>query len=90
MYKGVWHRTESEDLEVAVKSLKKEANEKEKVLFLQEAAIMGQFHHPYIVQVFGVLLAKECSIIGEFMNRGSLLHYLRNLQPRYKRNCVLL
>ena len=29
--------------------------EEEKVRFLQEAAIMGQFSHPYVVKLYGVV-----------------------------------
>ncbi len=56
----MWHRSEDEprEIEVAVKLLKNAADEKEKVQFLQEAAIVGQFDHPYIVKMFGVLTTK--------------------------------
>ena len=57
VHKGLWHRSEKEPsgLEVAVKSLRNTAKEVEKIQFLQEAAIMGQFDHPYIIKIFGVL-----------------------------------
>ena len=42
-------------MEVAVKSLGKEASEEERVMFLKEAAIMGQFNHPYIVKILGII-----------------------------------
>ena len=42
-------------MEVAVKSLIKEASEEERVMFLKEAAIMGQFCHPYIVEILGII-----------------------------------
>ena len=50
----MWHSPEG-PVEVAIKTLKAEASEKEKVKFLQEAAIMGQFHHPNIVKLHGVV-----------------------------------
>ena len=53
--KGVWH-SPSGDVEVAVKSLQASSSEEERVKFLQEAAIMGQFKHPNIITIFGVSL----------------------------------
>ena len=41
--------------ELAVKTLKPELPEEEKVRFLQEAAIMGQFSHPNVVKLYGVV-----------------------------------
>ena len=42
-------------IKVAVKTLKEGAEEKERVKFLQEAAIMGQFKHPNVVKVHGIV-----------------------------------
>lgn len=42
-------------LEVAVKSLGNRASEEERVMFLKEAAIMGQFNHPYVVKILGIV-----------------------------------
>ena len=47
---------EKERLEVAVKALKKGCSV---VKFLQEAAIMGQFNHPSIVKLHGVVIDEE-------------------------------
>ena len=52
--KGKW---QSKD--VAIKSLKDDALEEDKVKFLQEAAIMGQFYHPNIVKLHGVVTIGE-------------------------------
>ena len=42
--------------DIAVKTLRAEVPEEEKkVRFLQEAAIMGQFFHPNIVKLYGVV-----------------------------------
>ena len=54
----MWHSPDG-DIEVAVKTLKEGALEKEKVQFLQEAAIIGQFHHPNIVKLHGVVTLGE-------------------------------
>ena len=41
--------------EVAVKTLKPGSSENDRVRFLQEAAIMGQFNHPHVVKLYGVV-----------------------------------
>ncbi len=46
-------------MEVAVKRLKPKATEKDKVKFLQEAAIMGQFLHPNVIKLQGVVTIGE-------------------------------
>ena len=46
-------------VEVAIKTLRPEAKEEEKVKFLQEAAINGQFRHPNIVRLHGVVTVGE-------------------------------
>ena len=40
---------------MAVKTLKPGSSESDQVRFLQEAAIMGQFNHPYVVKLYGVV-----------------------------------
>ena len=42
-------------MQVAVKVLTSGASETDRVRFLQEAAIMGQFYHPNIVRLHGVI-----------------------------------
>ena len=46
-------------MRVAVKALKSGASEIDRVKFLQEAAIMGQFYHPNIVRLHGVVTMGE-------------------------------
>ena len=41
--------------QLAIKTLKPGSKEEEKVRFLQEAAIMGQFCHPNVVRLYGVV-----------------------------------
>ena len=45
--------------ELAIKTLRAELPEEEKVRFLQEAAIMGQFSHPNVVKLYGVVTEGE-------------------------------
>ncbi len=54
MNKGVWE-SPSGSMEVAVKALRPGASEIDRVKFLQEAAIMGQFHHPNVIALHGVV-----------------------------------
>ena len=56
--KGVWFLSGG-SREVAVKMLKEGAPESEKVRFLQEAAINGQFWHPNVVKLMGVVTIGE-------------------------------
>ena len=60
VHRGVWHHSNSEDNttnddQVAVKSIKVGATEKERVKFLQEAIIMGQFNNPQVLRILGVI-----------------------------------
>lgn len=54
VHKGVWKGSKG-TLDVAVKTLSESATEVEKIRFLQEAVIMGQFVHPNIVQLYGIV-----------------------------------
>ena len=58
VHKGVWH-SPGGPVDVAVKMLKEGAKEKDRVKFLQEAAINGQFHHPSIIKLQGVVTVGE-------------------------------
>ena len=56
VHKGVWQSSpDSPPLDVAIKTLKQSSNESDRVKFLQEGAIMGQFRHPNIVKLHGVV-----------------------------------
>ena len=52
--KGVW-TTPTGSVPVAIKTLNDNTSEDERVKYLQEAAIMGQFHHPNVVKLHGVV-----------------------------------
>ena len=56
--RGVWS-VGGEEREVAVKSLADGSTEEKRIQFLQEAATMGQFKHPYIIKLHGVLLESK-------------------------------
>ena len=48
--------------DVAVKCLKGEASEEERIKFLQEAAIMGQFEHPNILQMLALSYDEDMKV----------------------------
>lgn len=52
--KGKWTFNKKE-IDVAIKTLNSSATEEDEVKFLQEAAINGQFHHPNIITLLGVV-----------------------------------
>ena len=56
--KGIW-QSPMGAMDVAVKQLQPGASEEEKVKFLQEAAINGQFRHPNVVKLMGVVTIGE-------------------------------
>ncbi len=56
--KGEWQSPDG-PVEVAVKTLNPGANDVDRVKFLQEAAIMGQFSHPNVVSVCGVVTSGQ-------------------------------
>ena len=47
------------EVEVAVKTLKEGSGEEDRVKFLQEAAIMGQFKHPNVVEMYGMITMSQ-------------------------------
>ena len=55
VYKGMFLIGNDKKMEVAIKTLKKEASEEDRIKFLQEAAIMSQFKHPNVVTMYGVV-----------------------------------
>ena len=59
VHKGVWQSTSRGEVEVAVKTLKEGSGEEDRVKFLQEAAIMGQFRHHNVVTMYGVVTSGE-------------------------------
>ena len=68
VYCGLWTKIgehgpkpESETIEVAVKSMEQGASAEERVKFLQEATIMGQFKHRYILQILGIITGDPVS-----------------------------
>ncbi|XP_035377201.1 ephrin type-B receptor 4b [Electrophorus electricus] len=63
---------------VAIKTLKGGYTDKQRRDFLSEASIMGQFHHPNIIHLEGVITAScPAMILTEYMENGALDSFLR-------------
>ncbi|KAI5614277.1 ephrin type-A receptor 8, partial [Silurus asotus] len=66
------------EIVVAIKTLKAGYTEKQRRDFLGEASIMGQFDHPNIIHLEGVVTkSKPVMIITEYMENGSLDTFLK-------------
>ncbi|KAG2467741.1 EPHA7 protein, partial [Polypterus senegalus] len=66
------------DMSVAIKTLKVGYTEKQRRDFLCEASIMGQFDHPNVVHLEGVVTrGKPVMIVIEYMENGALDAFLR-------------
>ena len=75
MYKGVWHSSGGKKVDVAVKTLNEGSGEQDRVKFLQEAAIMGQFKHPNVVTMYGVVTEGEPVSVQSLISNASLHIY---------------
>ena len=68
--------------QVAIKMLH---NEGDKVKFLQEAAAMGQFNHPHVARLFGVVTMGK-PVSDHFLQGLAFHHFLGRdvrLHPHY-------
>jgi serine/threonine protein kinase len=80
--KGLWTPPDGRH-EVAIKILKPEASENDRLKLLQEAAIMGQFTNDYVVKLHGVVtIGDPVMMVLELMPRGDLRSYLRSIQQK--------
>ena len=67
-----------------MKTLNSECSESERVKFLREAAIMGQFEGDNIVRLYGVVTeVRDAMIVLEYMPKGDLHEYLIDLKNKY-------
>ncbi|XP_067049579.1 ephrin type-B receptor 1-B-like [Acropora muricata] len=77
VYKGSI-QTPKGKLVVAVKVLRPGSNEKNQKDFLSEASIMGQFDHPNVIRLVGVVTQSwPMMILTEFLESGSLDNFLK-------------
>ncbi|KAM9709734.1 ephrin type-A receptor 6-like [Menidia menidia] len=66
------------EIAVAIKTLKGGYVERQRRDFLREASIMGQFDHPNIIRLEGVVTkSRPVMIVVEYMENGSLDSFLR-------------
>ncbi|XP_019368429.1 PREDICTED: ephrin type-B receptor 1 isoform X4 [Gavialis gangeticus] len=78
VYKGRLKLPSKREIYVAIKTLKAGYSEKQRRDFLSEASIMGQFDHPNIIRLEGVVTkSRPVMIITEFMENGALDSFLR-------------
>ncbi|KAK7789843.1 hypothetical protein R5R35_011236 [Gryllus longicercus] len=67
-----------QEIDVAIKTLKPGSSDKARNDFLTEASIMGQFEHPNVIFLQGVVTkSNPVMIITEYMENGSLDTFLR-------------
>eukprot|EP00061_Rhincodon_typus_P015745 g43597.t1 len=77
VYKGILKKGRKE-IGVAIKTLKAGYTESQRIDFLSEASIMGQFSHHNIIHLEGVVTKyKPLMIVTEYMENGALDAYLR-------------
>uniref|UniRef100_A0AAQ4R3E3 receptor protein-tyrosine kinase n=1 Tax=Gasterosteus aculeatus aculeatus TaxID=481459 RepID=A0AAQ4R3E3_GASAC len=78
VYKGRLKLPGKREIYVAIKTLKAGYAEKQRRDFLAEASIMGQFDHPNIIRLEGVVTkSRPVMIVTEFMENGALDSFLR-------------
>ena len=88
---GLWSNGSTDPVQVAVKTLNSQCSESDRVKFLREAAIMGQFVHNNVVQLHGVVTEEEnMMIVLEYMAKGDLREFLINLKNTYVVNNSLI
>ncbi|KAL7407760.1 hypothetical protein ABVT39_013321 [Epinephelus coioides] len=79
VFKGVMTTSRRGEVTVAIKTLKPGYSEKQRQDFLSEASIMGQFSHPNIIRLEGVVTKfKHAMIVTEYMENGALDTYLKD------------
>ena len=78
---GLWSNGSADPVQVAVKTLNSQCSESDRVKFLREAAIMGQFECNNIVRLYGIVTeVRDAMIVLEYMPKGDLQKYLINLK----------
>ena len=78
--RAIWKLTKQKKVEVAVKTLNANVSTKDRVRFLQEAAIMCQFDHENVVKLHGVVTDEPVMIVLEYVPNGDLRSVLLQLK----------
>uniref|UniRef100_A0A2K5S633 Ephrin type-A receptor 1 n=1 Tax=Cebus imitator TaxID=2715852 RepID=A0A2K5S633_CEBIM len=83
VYRGTLRLPSQDCKTVAIKTLKDTSPDGQWWNFLREATIMGQFSHPHILHLEGVVTKrKPIMIITEFMENGALDAFLREREDQ--------
>ncbi|XP_015727895.1 ephrin type-A receptor 1 isoform X2 [Coturnix japonica] len=84
VYRGSLRLPGKERIVVAIKTLKSTYSDSQWWNFLREATIMGQFNHPNIVHLEGVVTKRRpMMIITEYMENGALDTFLRENEEKF-------
>ena len=86
VHRGEW-QTPGGLVSVAVKTLKDGASDTDRIKFLQEAAINGQFRHPNIVQLLGVVTLGDPVSSFYLLIRYHMTMLPRRPRDQYFQNC---
>ena len=77
---GKWTPSPHKEVEVAIKTLNSDASDKDRLRFIQEAAIMCQFDHENVIKLYGVVTDAPRMIVLEYMSRGDLRNLLLQIK----------
>ena len=77
---GKWTPSSQKEVEVAIKALNPNASDKDRLRFIQEAAIMCKFDHNNVVKLYDVVTESPRMIVLEYMSHGDLRNLLLKLQ----------
>lgn len=76
---------------MAVKTLRWGASDRERGMFLSEAGVLGQFDHPNVLKLEGVVTRTTPErLITEFMENGPLDAFLRVRKTLSVTNCTFV
>uniref|UniRef100_A0A6A7G0H4 Tyrosine-protein kinase n=2 Tax=Hirondellea gigas TaxID=1518452 RepID=A0A6A7G0H4_9CRUS len=85
--RGVWVSPAGDQIPVAVKTLHNTSDSNNKNLFLQEAKLMMNLNHPYIVKLLGVCHGPPVAMVQELASMGALLDHLldhpQDIDPKF-------
>ncbi|NWR43656.1 FAK2 kinase, partial [Regulus satrapa] len=76
VYEGVYTTPKGEQINVAVKTCKKDCSPENREKFLSEAVLMKKLDHPHIVKLIGIAEEEPTWIIMELYPYGELGQYL--------------
>ncbi|XP_006997222.1 ephrin type-A receptor 1 [Peromyscus maniculatus bairdii] len=83
VYRGALRLPSQDCKTVAIKTLKDTSPDGQWWNFLREATIMGQFNHPHILRLEGVVTKrKPIMIVTEFMENGALDAFLKEREDQ--------